>query len=84
MRTASSATGKCHTFDAKADGYCKSEAINCVILKRLEDALRDGDPIRAIIRGTATNSDGWTPGKVSGLLELDCDVNHNRYCKPQR
>lgn len=63
MRTASSATGKCHTFDAKADGYCKSEAINCVILKLLEDALRDGDPIRAIIRGTATNSDGWTPGK---------------------
>ena len=64
MRTASSASGRCHTFDAKADGYCKSEAINCVVLKRLDAALRDGDPIRAVIRGTATNSDGWTPGEI--------------------
>src|SRR5258708_880268 len=62
MRGASSATGKCHTFDAKADGYCKGEAVNAVYLKRLDDALRDGDPIRAVIRGTATNSDGRTPG----------------------
>ncbi|RFU28992.1 hypothetical protein B7463_g7334, partial [Scytalidium lignicola] len=65
MRGASSATGKCHTFDAKADGYCRSEAINAVILKRLDDAIRDGDPIRAVIRGTSTNSDGWTPGIAS-------------------
>ncbi|KAJ5375590.1 Acyl transferase/acyl hydrolase/lysophospholipase [Penicillium concentricum] len=65
MRAASSASGRCHTFDAKADGYCKGEAINAVILKRLDAALRDGDPIRAIIRGTATNSDGWTPGIAS-------------------
>ncbi|KAJ5753204.1 Acyl transferase/acyl hydrolase/lysophospholipase [Penicillium odoratum] len=49
MRAASSASGRCHTFDAKADGY----------------SLRDGDPVRAIIRGTATNSDGWTPGIAS-------------------
>ncbi|KAJ6028403.1 Acyl transferase/acyl hydrolase/lysophospholipase [Penicillium herquei] len=65
MRSASSATGRCHTFDAKADGYCKGEAINAVILKSLDAAIRDGDPIRAIIRGTATNSDGWTPGIAS-------------------
>ncbi len=65
MRVTSSATGRCHTFDGKADGYCKAEAINVVILKRLDAALRDRDPIRAIIRGTATNSDGWTPGIAS-------------------
>lgn len=60
-----SLTGKCHTFDAKADGYIKAEAVNMVYLKRLDDALRDGDPIRAILRGTATGSDGWTAGIAS-------------------
>ncbi|KAK3356488.1 reducing type I polyketide synthase [Lasiosphaeria hispida] len=65
MRGASSATGKCHTFDAKADGYIKGEAVNAVYLKRLDDAIRDGDPIRGVIRGSATNSDGWTPGIAS-------------------
>lgn len=62
---AASLSGKCHTFDAKADGYIKAEAVSMVYLKRLEDAIRDRDPIRAIIRGTATNSDGWTPGIAS-------------------
>ena len=62
---AASLSGKCHTFDAKADGYIKAEAVNMVYLKRLDDAIRDRDPIRAIIRGTATNSDGWTAGIAS-------------------
>ena len=62
MRGASSATGKCHTFDAKADGYIKSEAVNAVMLKRLDDAMRNFDLIKAIIRGTSTNSHGRTPG----------------------
>lgn len=62
MNGAFSGSGRCHTFDAKADGYVRGEAVNTVYLKRLDDALRDGDPIRAIIRGTASNSDGRTPG----------------------
>ncbi|KAI0416753.1 reducing type I polyketide synthase [Xylaria grammica] len=62
MRAAASPTGKCHVFDSKADGYVAAEAINVVFLKRLQDAVRDGDPIRAIIRGTSTNSAGRTPG----------------------
>lgn len=57
-----SPTGSCKTFDAKADGYARGEAINAVYIKKLDDALRDGDPIRAVIRGTAANFDGKTVG----------------------
>jgi acyl transferase domain-containing protein len=60
-----SPSGLCHTFDLKADGYIKAEGVNMVYLKRLDDALRDGNPIRGIIRGTATGSNGWTPGIAS-------------------
>ncbi|RYC54291.1 hypothetical protein CHU98_g11917 [Xylaria longipes] len=60
-----SLSGFCHTFDAKADGYIKAEAVNMVFLKRLDDAIRDKNAIRAVIRGTATGSDGWTPGIAS-------------------
>ncbi|KAH7141540.1 putative polyketide synthase [Dactylonectria estremocensis] len=69
MKDASSLSGKCHTFDIKADGYIKAEAVNSVFIKRLSDAVRDGDPIRAIIRGSATNSDGRTPGIASPSAE---------------
>ncbi|KAI1748153.1 PKSKA1 [Xylaria castorea] len=65
MRMTQSASGKCHSFDAKADGYVKAEGINCVYLKRLDDAIRDNDPIRAVIRGSAANSAGRTPGIAS-------------------
>ncbi|GLI78239.1 type I iterative PKS [Penicillium ochrochloron] len=53
--------GRCKTFDAAADGYGRGEAINAIYIKRLDDAIRDGDPIRALIRSTAVNSDGRTP-----------------------
>ncbi|KAK1988407.1 hypothetical protein LZ30DRAFT_766139 [Colletotrichum cereale] len=59
---AHSPTALCHTFDADADGYCKAEAVGCLLVKRLSDALRDRDPIRAIVRGTASNSNGRTRG----------------------
>lgn len=60
MKGAFSPTGTCKTFDADADGYIRAEAVSCMYLKRLDDAIRDGDPIRAVIRGSATNSDGNT------------------------
>lgn len=62
---AASRSGKCHTFDAKADGYIKPEAVKMAYLKRLQDAIKDGDPICAVIRGTETNSDGGTAGIAS-------------------
>lgn len=64
MGQAHSPTALCHTFDADADGYVKAEAVNCVIVKRLSDAIRDRDPIRAVVRGTASNSNGRTVGGI--------------------
>lgn len=52
----------CRTFDASANGYGRAEGVGALYLKRLSDALRNGDPIRAVIRGTAANSNGNTPG----------------------
>jgi naphtho-gamma-pyrone polyketide synthase len=48
-------TGNCNTFDNAADGYCRSECVGSVVMKRLEDAEADGDPIYGTILGTATN-----------------------------
>ncbi|KAI0421157.1 putative polyketide synthase [Xylaria grammica] len=79
MKGAASLSGRCHTFDKKADGYIKAEAVNCVMLKRLADAERDGDPIRAIIRGTATNSDGKTPGIASPNSEAQAVATRSAY-----
>ncbi len=56
-----SPTSTCHTFDASADGYGRAEAVGAVYLKRLSDAIRCGDPIRGVIRSSATNSNGKVP-----------------------
>ncbi|KAL4738753.1 hypothetical protein BDV11DRAFT_215729 [Aspergillus similis] len=57
-----SSTGECRTFDASANGYARGEAINAILIKRLGDAVRDQDPIRAVIRSTAVNCDGQSAG----------------------
>ncbi|KAL3478889.1 hypothetical protein BJX99DRAFT_268945 [Aspergillus californicus] len=59
--TVMSPTGTCRTFDEKADGYGRGEGVNALFVKRLEDAIRDNDPIRAVIRATSANCDGHTP-----------------------
>lgn len=53
---------KCYSFDERANGYGRGEGIASIIIKRLPDAIRDNDTIRAVIRSTGTNHDGKTPG----------------------
>ncbi|MEU5543539.1 type I polyketide synthase [Streptomyces sioyaensis] len=57
-----SSSGRCRTFDADADGFVRGEGCGVVVLKRLTDAVRDGDRVLAVLRGSATNQDGSSEG----------------------
>ena len=63
-----SPTGKCHSFDADADGYMRSEGAFIFALKPLEAAERDGDPIHAVVDATAVNAAGAADGSA-GLAQ---------------
>src|SRR4051795_5542354 len=54
--------GRCKSFDARANGYVRSEGAGVLVLKPMSRALTDGDPIYAVVRGTAVNQDGRTTG----------------------
>ena len=54
--------GRCKTFDASADGYGRGEGVCAIVLKRLDDAERDGDRVLGILRGSAVNHDGRSNG----------------------
>jgi acyl transferase domain-containing protein/NADPH:quinone reductase-like Zn-dependent oxidoreductase/SAM-dependent methyltransferase/short-subunit dehydrogenase/acyl carrier protein len=56
------ADGRCKTFDASADGFAEGEGCALIVVKRLSDALTDGDRVLAVIRGSAVNQDGPSGG----------------------
>ena len=53
---------RCYSFDSRANGYSRGEGFGVLVIKRLSDALRDNDTIRAVVRSTGSNQDGHTPG----------------------
>ncbi|ACY15482.1 type I polyketide synthase [Haliangium ochraceum] len=57
--------GRCRTFDARANGFVRGEGCGVLVLKRLSDALRDGDSIRALVRGSAVNHNGASSGLIA-------------------
>ncbi|CAG9990817.1 unnamed protein product [Clonostachys byssicola] len=64
-----SPSGCCYSFDHRANGYARGEGYGIVVVKRLTDALANGDVIRAVIRATGTNQDGKTPSLTSPSQE---------------
>ncbi|BCJ75937.1 hypothetical protein CS0771_54810 [Catellatospora sp. IY07-71] len=61
--------GTSRPFDAAANGFVRGEACAMVVLKRLDDAVRDGDRIRAVIDGTAINQDGRSAAFTAPSVE---------------
>jgi phthiocerol/phenolphthiocerol synthesis type-I polyketide synthase B len=62
---AMSPTGACHAFDAAADGFVRGEGCGVAVLKRLSDAVRDGNRVLAVVRGSAVNQDGRSNGLMA-------------------
>ncbi|KAI9691978.1 MAG: polyketide synthase [Bogoriella megaspora] len=60
---------RCYSFDERANGYSRGEGVAVLAIKRLSDAIRDLDTIRAVIRGTGINQDGHTPGLTQPSME---------------
>jgi acyl transferase domain-containing protein len=80
--------GHCRAFDAKAQGTIFGSGVGLVLLKRLEDAIANGDTIHSIIKGSATNNDGsfkasFTAPSVSGQAEVILDALANAEVEPE-
>lgn len=73
-----SKTGHCYSFDQRADGFVPGEGVGVIMLKRLDQAVADGDHIYGVIRGTGINQDGTTNGitapSARSQEQLECSV----------
>src|SRR6266849_10656964 len=69
--------GKCKAFDASANGFVRGEGAGMVLMKRLSDALAEGDPIYAVIVGSAVNQDGHTNGILLPSPEAQARLVHD-------
>lgn len=74
-----SPSGKISAFSDDADGFVRAEAAGFIVLKRVEDAIADGDEVLAVIKGSATNSDGHSNGLTAPNPEAQVDVLRRAY-----
>ncbi|KAI1288881.1 lovastatin nonaketide synthase [Xylaria venustula] len=65
---------QCWSFDQRANGYARGEGVAFVVVKRLQDAIRNGDTIRAVIRNTGSNQDGKTPAIMQPSKEAQINL----------
>lgn len=90
-----SPTGRSRMWDSDADGYARGEGVAAVVLKRLSDAIADGDHIHALIRETGANQDGHSSGLTVPSSDAQAalirktyrnaglDLEHNAWDRPQ-
>ena len=76
-----STEGRSFSFDSRGTGYGRGEGVATIIVKSLDDAIKDKDPIRAIIRETCLNQDGNTPTITSPSMDAQADLIRRCYEK---
>ncbi|KAI9046007.1 polyketide synthase module [Aspergillus affinis] len=72
---------RCYSFDDRGNGFARGEGIGAIVIRPLEDAVRNGDPIRAVIRSSASNQDGKTPGITMPSMEMQEQLIRDTYRK---
>ncbi|CAG8942939.1 unnamed protein product [Penicillium salamii] len=72
---------RCQSFDSRGNGYARGEGVGVLVIKPLQDALRDGDTIRSVIRASASNQDGRTPGITQPSPEMQAQLIKETYRK---
>ncbi|GKZ24500.1 type I Iterative Polyketide synthase (PKS) [Aspergillus brasiliensis] len=70
-----------YSFDKRANGYARGEGVGAVVIKRLDDAIADGDTIRAVIRSSSSNQDGRTPGILQPSKDAQVRLIRDTYQK---
>ena len=72
---------RCYSFDERGNGYARGEGVGVLVIRPLEDAVRDGDTVRAVIRSSASNQDGRTPGITLPSTEMQATLIQEVYRK---
>ncbi|KAI0973453.1 putative polyketide synthase [Xylaria arbuscula] len=70
----------CKTFDANVNGYARADGVNCLYIKRLDEAIREGNPIRAVIRATSSNAGGRSTGLTVPNVDAQEALIRAAYC----